>query len=477
MDLMNNYLDTLAGYINDEDKLVTYKWLSKELEVHVNLSKQILEEYWSKNKSSDQLVATIMIIGHTKDGGMRVEVVKESDFGVAADKYDRIISQHLYSLQKSLPDIQLLAEAGQGDTKFSAITCENAVLLSDEELFKRRWGSDKTYMASTAAAAVTAERKPVETKKNIFSNFTKSSDKVSDSKTTNKSNDDNGVSNGAHSSNDVKEDKVEAKKVSPVKSKPAETKKGASKKPVQSQKTGLSNLFGKVAVANSKKSPPNKNKDSADKNNDNKSNGVEESPMEVDESPKIIESNGVSASKSNLKPKDSGSTSNSASDNKSSNEKSSQKSNGDIKAKNKTKQNRGSKRNRSRDSSKEDTKKRKRIFLVSDSSDESAASDPEPDLFDDPPPEEAVVVKEKSPSPPPAKQVEGKRKVRKAVDKTFMDEDGYLVTKKTFVYESASDEEPPTPAAIKEVEVKKATAAQIKKQNKQTSIMSFFKKA
>ncbi|CAD6208494.1 GSCOCG00010494001-RA-CDS [Cotesia congregata] len=455
MELMNTYLEALAGYINDEDKLVTYKWLSKELEIHVNVAKQVLEEYWNKNKSSDELVATIMIIGYTKDGGMRVEVIKESDFvaaaaAAAADKYDRIISQHLYSLQKSLPDLQLLAEVGQGDTKFSAITCKNAVVLSDEELFKRRWGREQTY-------EVPVEHKPPEPKKGIMSSFAKAADKVSDSKSNNDKSDDNNVSNGVKD----KEEKVEVKKVSPVKNKPADTKKGVPKKPVQSQKTGLNNLFGKVAAANSKKSPPKKD---SDKEKENKSNGVEDSPMEIDES-QVVVSNGLSVSKSNSEV---------------SNSEASQKSNGSTKAnKVKSKQNRGSKRNRSRDSSKEDTKKRKRIFIASDSSDESAAEQ-EPDFFDDLPPPEPTVTR-KSPSPPPVKLVEGKRKVRKAVDKTFVDEEGFLVTKKTFVYESASDEETPPPAVVKEREVKKATdkaaVAQIKKQNKQTSIMSFFKKA
>ncbi|KAG8038274.1 hypothetical protein G9C98_006601 [Cotesia typhae] len=457
MELMNTYLEVLAGYIHDEDKLVTYKWLSKELEIHVNLAKQVLEEYWNKSKSSGELVATIMIIGYTKDGGMRVEVIKESDFVAAADKYDRIISQHLYSLQKSLPDLQLLAEVGQGDTKFSAITCKNAVVLSDEELFKRRWGRDNTY--ETPAAPVIAH-KPPEPKKVIMSSFAKAADKVSDSKSNDKSNDNNNVSNNGVKD---KEEKVQVKKVSPVKSKPANTKKGVPKKPVQSQKAGLSNLFGKVAAANSKKSPPEIDSDQ-EKEQENKSNGVEESPMEVDDSP-VKENNGLSARKSNSEV---------------SNSEASQKSNGSTKS-NKVipKQNRGSKRNRSRDSSKEDTKKRKRIFLASDSSDESA-TEQEPDLFDDLPPPEPTVTR-KSPSPPPVKLVEGKRKVRKAVDKTFVDEDGFLVTKKTFVYESASDEETPPPAVVKEREVKKAAdkaaVAQIKKQNKQTSIMSFFKKA
>ncbi|KAH0535855.1 DNA polymerase delta subunit 3-like [Cotesia glomerata] len=453
MELMNIYLEALAGYINDEDKLVTYKWLSKKLEIHVNVAKQVLEEYWNKNKSSDELVATIMIIGYTKDGGMRVEVIKESDFVAAADKYDRIISQHLYSLQKSLPDLQLLAEVGQGDTKFSAITCKNAVVLSDEELFKRRWGRNQLYEAPAAPV----EHKPPEPNKGIMSSFAKAADKVSDSKSNNDKSDDNNVSNGVKD----KEEKVEPKKVSPVKNKPADTKKGVPKKPVQSQKTGLNNLFGKVAAANSKKSPPKKD---SDKEKENKSNGVEDSPMEVDESPVVV-SNGLSVSKSNSKV---------------SNSEASQKSNGSKKDdKVKSKQNRGSKRNRSRDSSKEDTKKRKRIFIASDSSDESA-TEQEPDLFDDLPPPEPTVTR-KSPSPPPVKLIEGKRKVRKAVDKTFVDEEGFLVTKKTFVYESASDEETPPTAVVKEREVKKAAdkaaVAQIKKQNKQTSIMSFFKKA
>ncbi|XP_034942132.1 DNA polymerase delta subunit 3 [Chelonus insularis] len=489
---MEGYLETLSGYINDEDKMVTYKWLSKELEVHVNVAKKILEEYWSQHKSNtnDSIVATIMLIGHTKDGEMRVEVVKEENLEIAKEKYEKIISEHLYSLQKSLPDIQLLAETGKGDITYGAIKCEKSNIRSDEELFAKRWGSNAKFEAATTKKSESSSENKIQHKpKGLLDNHLKPIN-------TNNSNDDEKSKAEekvikTNSNSNIKnktEEKVSTKKISPPKGKHGDKKSGLSKKPAQSQATGFQNLFGKATALNHNKSPPLKNKEKSKEGDDSSTeNIIKENGNSVDtnnvkmtnnkssDKPTTETTDKLTAQQSSFSEDD---TNVFQKENKRTRLEEKEKiNNGNSKIKINKK--RGNKRQRSQESEKKDLKKRKRIIMPDDSSEGSAESEVEPDIFDDSPPRESPPAREKSPSPQ-IQQVNGKRKVRKAVDKTYQDEDGFLVTKKEYVYESVSDEEI---LDTKEVQEIKRTVSdskplsKTKSANKQTTLMNFFKKA
>merc|ERR1712029_813993 len=117
--------------------------------------------------------------------------------------------------------------------------------------------------------------------------------------------------------------------------------------------------------------------------------------------------------------------------------------------------------------SKSDSQKRKRIQVMSDSEDDDDKDD--------------------IPATPVQKTAKaGRKRVKKQVDKTFMDDKGYMVTKK--VYESASEtddesSEPskaPTPKKQEKVEPPASKKAKIAGPGSggkgQTGIMSFFKK-
>lgn len=147
-EILNEHLETLAGHVFDNDKLVTYKWLSKELQVHVNIAKQILWKFYQKYHSSNNIECTYLLIGHLKEKGMHVEVVRDSDVSKAKEKFIKIISEHVYSVHKPIMDLQLLATADSGDIKYSAIKFD-AKIRNDEEMQKLRWG--------TAAKQVTIE--------------------------------------------------------------------------------------------------------------------------------------------------------------------------------------------------------------------------------------------------------------------------------------------------------------------------------
>ncbi|XP_011299647.1 DNA polymerase delta subunit 3 [Fopius arisanus] len=482
---MDVYRQTLAGYIDDDDKLVTYKWLSKELEVHVNTAKAILEDYWERHKN-DGIVATVMLIGHTKDAAIRVEVVKESDLEEASKKYDKIISQHLYSLQKTLPNIETLVNAGRGDTKFAAIKCKEAVILSDEELFSRRWGSTIEYQApfdekNQPPPPPVKTKEPVNPLKQAFAKA-KPAEEIEKEKETSKA-----------------ESKTEVKKVSPP-GKNGDKRGVISKKPVQSTQKGFSALFGKVQNQNQKKSPPSTSNEAklADTSKtpikaNSKSNG--ESPMDMDD--QVIEIKPHEKSKeetsSAVKEKSpenvKSQLASSRSDKKSSSLKNRQADkkcaspevnkstiSNTIKTEKSRESSRGKKRERSQDSQK-DSKKRKRIVVVSDSSEESEPEE-DADPFGTSITEEPT-VKPRSPSPPSVVRIEGKKKVRKVVDKHFVDEDGFMVTKKVQVMESCSeDEEAPEPPKEKKANPpKKSEISKVKKNTKQQSITNFFKKS
>ncbi|XP_063974695.1 DNA polymerase delta subunit 3 [Diachasmimorpha longicaudata] len=466
---MEVYRQALAGYIHDEDKLVTYKWLSKELEVHVNTAKEILADYWERHKD-DGIVATVMLIGNLKDGGIRVEVVRESEMEEAGKKYEMITSQHFYSLQKTLPDIQSLVNTGKGDTKFSAIKRKENLIISDEELFSRRWGSSIQYQAPFDEK--NQPPPPAEKVKEIVNPLKKA---FANSKPTEEK--DKDEQKEKHKDMNKPESKTETKKISPP-GKTRDKKGGISKKPVQSAQKGFSALFGKVQ--NQKKPPPISNGLKPLKititplQEDLKSK--KQSPMDVDvieekSSPEIAENSSTSSldalekssslETNQMKKKVSPSGVKKSSTNRS------------AKSENST---RGKKRDRSQDSQ-NDSKKRKRIVMVSDSSEESEPEE-DPDPFGTSLREEPQ-EKPKSPSPPPVQRIGGKKKVRKFVDKHFVDEEGFMVTKKVQVMESCSedDETPEPPKEKKPTPPKTSEISKLKKNTKQPSITNFFSKS
>ena len=86
-----------------------------------------------------------MLIGNLKTSGMRVEVVKDCDLEESKEKFERIISRHVYSSQKTFLDIELLATAGKGDSKYGRWV-----------LLRMRWGK------AIAGHVASADKKAIE---------------------------------------------------------------------------------------------------------------------------------------------------------------------------------------------------------------------------------------------------------------------------------------------------------------------------
>ncbi|EEB18689.1 DNA polymerase subunit delta, putative [Pediculus humanus corporis] len=110
--LLKSYLETLEELIIDENKIVTYKSLSKSLGIHVNTSKQLLYTFLlqCKDKNSN-ICATHLLAGKLNDGSLNVTIVNENEKENEKKKFLEITSDHIYSVQKgkALKEIKILA--------------------------------------------------------------------------------------------------------------------------------------------------------------------------------------------------------------------------------------------------------------------------------------------------------------------------------------------------------------------------------
>ncbi|KAM4550894.1 DNA polymerase delta subunit 3 [Odontesthes bonariensis] len=142
------YLDNIDEFVNDHNKIVTYKWLSLTLGVHVNTAKQMLYHYLDhkRKESSPQLHATYLVSGKFVDDGQtchKVSVVREEQLEDFKAKMSLIVSVHVYSVQKALlkdsgplygVDYDAVKDNLKNCSRYSAIQCASAVPMSSVEL-------------------------------------------------------------------------------------------------------------------------------------------------------------------------------------------------------------------------------------------------------------------------------------------------------------------------------------------------------
>ncbi|XP_045909008.1 DNA polymerase delta subunit 3 [Micropterus dolomieu] len=144
------YLDNIDEFVNDHNKIVTYKWLSLTLGVHVNTAKQMLYHYLDhkRQEGSAQLHATYLVSGKFVDNGQtshKVSVVKENKLEDFKSKMSLVVSVHVYSVQKASlkdsgplysVDYDAVKDNLKNCSKYSAIRCASAVPMSSLELQK-----------------------------------------------------------------------------------------------------------------------------------------------------------------------------------------------------------------------------------------------------------------------------------------------------------------------------------------------------
>ncbi|KAG7483845.1 hypothetical protein MATL_G00042620 [Megalops atlanticus] len=147
------YLENIDEFVHDHNKVVTYKWLSLTLGVHVNQAKQMLYHYLDqkrKESSGSRLHATYLVSGKCVENGNtshKVAVVREDQLEDVKSKMELTTSVHVYSIQKAAlkdsgplysTDYDAVKENLKNCSKYSAIRCAAAVPMSPTELQRAR---------------------------------------------------------------------------------------------------------------------------------------------------------------------------------------------------------------------------------------------------------------------------------------------------------------------------------------------------
>ncbi|XP_061185669.1 DNA polymerase delta subunit 3-like [Saccostrea echinata] len=425
------YLENLEEYVNDEGKIVTYKWLSLNLHVHVNEAKQMLYTFVEKQREKkEEVTATYFVSGLSKpNDGCQVytcTVIPEEELESYKNSLSTVHSVHVYSVQKaSLKD-------------------SNSLYLADYDCVKEnlfdvhKYSSIKYGKAKPTSDVKRPQAKPVKEEPKVTQINSSTTNGHPTASKTKKDPKKAGIAGMfANASKNTEDKKIEDHK--PETEGPSVGAKQDRKPQKDSKKGGVMNFFANHT--GKKGAPKSEEVQKEDKRNDEK--------------------------KKDSPPKQNG-------------------------------RGKRSKKTRDAESDEEESKKkRRRIRMdVSDSSEEEMDYEsPAPSPVPSPPREPSPVPdspekespKKEENSVKPAQNGERHRvRRRKLVPKTFMDDDGFMVTEKVWESEStdASDTEPPPPVK----DTPKAASPQKKKASpkkksppstasrKQMSISSFFVK-
>ncbi|XP_021098842.1 DNA polymerase delta subunit 3 isoform X2 [Heterocephalus glaber] len=162
------YLENIDEFVTDQNKIVTYKWLSYTLGVHVNQAKQMLYDYVErkrKENSGAQLHVTYLVSGSFIQNGHschKVAVVREDKLEAVKSKLAVTASIHVYSIQKAMlkdsgplfnTDYDILKSNLQNCSKFSAIQCAAAVPRVPAESSSSRKFEQSNLQASNETPA------------------------------------------------------------------------------------------------------------------------------------------------------------------------------------------------------------------------------------------------------------------------------------------------------------------------------------
>jgi len=419
------FIENLEEWILEEDKVVTYKLLSRALKCHVNVAKQMLFNFVTeqKKKKNSELGIVYLVSGNVKflgeDPKLKVVLVEERNLEEEVKKFVKVLSRHIYSVQKSknVTSTSLFGTDHVG-LKGDVYSCNSQSAIKNKSAVPKVNLDINRQTQQLNERNVKSEVKEVEPemKKEIKEEI------KSESKT---------------------------KKISSIesafsKSKPKKSPEKADGRKLKKPTSNISSMFAKQS-ANAKPKVKEELSSSTSPGKENLENVQIEGEKEENE--KTATKNSASTNK---KPSST-----------------------------------------RKKSVKDDMKKRKRIRVASDSESEDSEEDQqgEKDIVGDmeeAPPQASIIDSDEEEIPstpiPEPSQSTARRKVKKEVEKTFLDESGFMVTKREVVFVSEDEavvEEPPKPTkkeskAIAEPVAKKAKLSS--GNNKQPSIMSFFKK-
>ncbi|CAG8670543.1 15682_t:CDS:2 [Funneliformis caledonium] len=110
-------LEIIKQLVLKERKIVTYEWLSKYLNIHVNEAKPLLykfvSEYGSSNKESFYTVYCISGVSTINDQHTVTLIYQENLENIRKD-FSKVSSLHVYSVQPKCPTEAELVKANQG---------------------------------------------------------------------------------------------------------------------------------------------------------------------------------------------------------------------------------------------------------------------------------------------------------------------------------------------------------------------------
>ncbi|XP_018010567.1 DNA polymerase delta subunit 3 [Hyalella azteca] len=414
------YMENLDEFVNDENKVVTYRWLSIALKLPCDVAKRLLNHFAASQVGSNKLHVMYLVIGQTllKDNieGTKVCIVPEEKLEKFKESLVSVSCVHVYSICKSkladasgplyTADYDIIRQNLKESVSYGGISCPKANQRSTDEIASSR--SKGTYLPSTpqdtrnapdprlAKPSKTSPSKPV-IKTSPSKPVVKTEGKNA-AGNKNKSNAKNSLASMFAAQTNAKKDvKKEPEDVNKTKSQVSTKSKSAAPK----KQNGISS-FLKEGVDPRDEEPKPLQRSS-----------TRSSPRKLE----VVKTEKMDDSPEKISPKKLPTP---------------VKTYGRAKAKPVTKPHRS------------------RILQVdSDSSDEEGTAKDSEDEEEDPippsPPANASDDEDPAPKLSPCKPTRGKK--RKEVDQTY-EEDGFIVTKKTFVdvTDSEPEDEAPPPA-------------------------------
>ena len=378
------YMENLEEWIFEEEKIVTYKFLSRSLKIHVNVAKQMLFNFVERNKKKHPDIGVVYLVSglvpSNRDDDacdpfdQKVLCVKQEDLEQTLKGFSSVLTQHIYSVQQNNNTVSVTslfcADQNRNNQDMSVASIAGLNSIKHKNAVPREAVSVPTVIKKEIKAEPVGKKEPGKKSGGIQEAFNKATKKSSP-------------------------EKKQATKSSGSGSAGATKGKSGS---------GIAGMFARQSTSKTKpKSTEEKENIANQKIEADTSSGSKDSSPEKTE---LVKSN----------PKTSGSKKTKTSDKKS--------------------------------AKVDDAKKRKRIQVFSDSEEEE-----EEEKAEEPEETAAEVVEEEAPpvskiiesdeeveeeiAPTPVKETKagvGRRRVKKLVDKTYMDDAGYDCSMRMIVF-------------------------------------------
>eukprot|EP00112_Aurelia_sp_Birch-Aquarium-sp1_P013940 Seg2982.2 transcript_id=Seg2982.2/GoldUCD/mRNA.D3Y31 product="DNA polymerase delta subunit 3" protein_id=Seg2982.2/GoldUCD/D3Y31 len=474
------YLENLDEFVNDENKIVTYKWLSSTLKVPANKSKEMLQSFAKLQSTKGcQLNLTFLLGGKPTIGdnkqGYKFVIVKEEHLEETRKKFSQVTCCHVYSIQKSkLQNFNILHGVDVDTVKsslfelknWSGIYCPEAK-QNEDFASKRRQANHENASIPNGCHDTKAPKKdaPESTqKKEVPSKPASSSGKQ--------------VTSASFFGSSTNKKKNTAEPKSEKNEKPSSDKSTEKAKETnqKSEKKEIS-FFGKPIQDRKKAKETPKEKEKKTEAKAEPQNNDEDMDVDVEDDFEsfIKTSKGEEVTS---KAKD---------------EKKTSSNKGEKRKKEETfealefEETTEVKLKKEKERKKESKKESKKGQSKISKKEEKSPSNEEKEKEEPAPKSESTVIEVAEDNKP-----KEKRRIRRKVlkSKTYMNDEGYMVTEKVYESESASEESEPEDATKKPTkqtnpvhkrpreitEENKKIRAQAAKPKTQASLMSFFKK-